>query len=137
MKEINAILEEVFDSGTATYEFKIGKYPIKIRNITSDDYLKIDEVLADTKRSTLGYSHEFLLERISHILLKSNNKVFGSPKEAKEYLSSKSIVFTNKILSEHKKFEAQIKKALEIDEVDDNFFDKDASQTKQDQEPKA
>lgn len=138
MKAVSQILEEIFDTGQTTYEFKIlNKYPIKIRNITSEDYMQIEAILNSTKKTAIGYAQEFIIERVSRIVLKISNKDFESVDECKNFLLKRPSSFTNKILEEHKKFEKAIKEALEVEEIEDNFFDKGASQEKQEPLQKA
>lgn len=131
MKSTEQILEDIFDNGSTAYEFKIGKkFKIKIRNITSADYLAIDAVLNDTKRTAIGYAQEFIIERIARVVVSINGKIFTDLAECKKFLLSRPSSLTNKILEEHKKFEQKIKEALELDEIEENFFEKDVSQEK-------
>ena len=131
MKSTEEILEDIFTEGKTTYKFTIlKKYSIEIRNITSKDFLEIDEALKDNTSTKIGLAQNYLLERISRIILSIKDKTFKTPEDCKTFLLSMSSTLSDKILEEHKKFEKQIKKALEIEEVEDAFFDKDASQQK-------
>lgn len=132
MKDSTEILEELFDKGITTHDFKIAnKYHISIKNISSQDYVSIDENLSKIKKTVIGYTQEYILERISKVLVKINDTLFISSEDAKNYLLAQSASFSNKILTEHKKFEEAIKKALELDEIEENFFDRADSLKKQ------
>ena len=138
MKSTEQILEEIFDTGQTHHEFEIGKkFKIKIRNITSEDYLKIDSILNNTKKTAVGYAQEFIVERVTRIVESINGVEFESPEVCKTFLLSRPSSLTNKILEEHKKFEQKIKEALELEEIEDSFFGKGASQEKQKQSRKA
>ena len=86
MKSTEQILEEIFDTGSTSYEFTIGKkFKIKIRNITSEDYLKIDSVLNETKKTAVGYAQEFVVERVSRVVDEINGTAFEDSEKCKEY----------------------------------------------------
>jgi hypothetical protein len=138
MKPIEKILEEIFDTGETTYEFKIlDKYAITVRNITSEDYMQIEAILSNKKKTAIGYAQEFILERVARVVQKVENKTFSNVDDCKAFLLKMPASFTNKILEEHKKFEKQIKTALQVEEIEDNFFDKGALQEKPKQQQKA
>jgi len=138
MKAVDKILEEIFDTGETSYEFKIlDKYTITVRNITSEDYMEIEAILSKDKKTAIGYAQEFILERVSHIIKKVGNKEFDNAATCKAYLLKMPASFTNKVLEEHKKFEKQIKVALQVEEIEDNFFDKGALQEKPKRSQKA
>lgn len=134
MKSTEQILEEIFDTGSTVHEFTIGKtkpFHIKIRNITSEDYLKIDAILNETKKTAVGYAQEFIVERVTRVVEEINGIKFANYEDCKKFLLSRPSTLTNKILEEHKKFENKIKEALELEEIEDNFFVKGASPEKQ------
>lgn len=124
MKTTSEILEEIFDSGYVTNEIKIGKYVIVIRNITAVDYMEMDTAFKDNNMTKVGFSHLYIIERVSRIIVSINNKKFETVDECKEFLKKWPSKIVDKLLEEHKALEEAIQKAITPEEVDDHFFDK-------------
>lgn len=128
MKTSEQILEDIFDYGKSLHEFNIGKKCIiKIRNITTEDFMSMDNALKDNTMTQLGLSQTYILERISRVIVEINSNKFATVEACQAYLKKMPSSFSDKILAEHKKFENAIKKAMELEEIEEAFFDKGTS----------
>ena len=121
------ILEQLFEKGFATKEIEIlpGKLSAVIRTISASDQLSLEKEMQ--KEDSVSYAyivHSYSIKLLSKIVIKYGEKEFSDSKSCFEFLMSDNIssIILNKIIKEHQKFEQEIIKVLNIEEVQKTFF---------------
>ena len=137
MYDHTAILEQIFDNGYATTTFDLipDKLSVTIKNLSGEDYIKMDDLMIDQKGSKVKIFQLYGIHKLGFALLKYKNKTFAIDNEKREeeafkLLSKLASPLVDKMLKEQLAFEKEVKTALQMDEVDESFFDGAVSQQK-------
>jgi len=123
-----SILEEMFEKGYATKEIEVlpGKLNATIKTISAGDQLSLEKDMQKEDSTSYAYIvHSYSIKLISKIIISYGEKKFENCADCFEFLMSDNIssIILNKIIKEHQKFEQEIIKVLNIEEVQKTFFD--------------
>lgn len=137
-------LEQLFDNDfvvtTVTLAELPGKPPLtaKLKSLTSTDFLKLDDLMVGLTGSKMKVTQKYALHKLSLCLLEYKDLKVDPNHEDRHDIVLETLLkmpgsLIDKLLQEHSKLEMLLKKALQLTEIDINFFDQGDSPTKPEQ----
>jgi len=140
MDETARILEELFDHGYATREIDVldGKLKAKVRSLSARDQLEIEATMGKdtTKNNPAAYViHSYSLKLLSKTLISYGNNNFKNSNEAYAYLENLTNSIIDKLVKVQNALEKDIRKALEMENVEKNFSETGPLPEKSEQQP--
>lgn len=141
MEEITRILEELFDKGYATREIEVleGKLKAVVRSLSAKDQLEIEETMGrdKTKNNPAAFViHTYSMKLLSKTLLSYGSKEFKDSKETYKFLENLTNAIIDKLVKSQNALEKDIRKAIQLENVEANFSVPGPSQEKSEQQPK-
>lgn len=120
------ILQELFDNDFATKEIEIipGKLSVKVRNIGFDaqaDLEKLIKQMKDQDMTTRQFVQFHAKSTLARTLLSWGDTKFDTWDQWEEFLQNKSVSVIDKVIIGQQKFEKEVRKALDLDNVEETF----------------
>jgi len=139
MEETQRILEELFDTGYATREIEVieDKLKVKVRSLAAKDQLDIEKGIPDPKSSSAAFIiHSYSLKLLSKTIISYGDKKFETQLDAYSFLENITNSIIDKLTKAQNELEKDIRKALALDSIEENFSETGPSQEKSEQHPK-
>lgn len=116
------ILDQIFEKGHAVKELDLleGRLKAKIKNLETQEQLRIEKEMENVKGSSLYTIHSYTLKLLAAVLVEWKSTEIDS-KEAARIIDNLPSKMVDRLVQEHKKFEKQISKALDVEEIKENF----------------
>ncbi len=125
------ILEQLFDTNSVKTTITLkDKFKYTIRNLTPEDYLSLDSIIADTKSTRLTIYQKYGLAKLARVLLSYNDKTFNDYESAYSFLMKMPSSIIDTLSAKQKEFEDQIKSALTVENIQESFFEIPGSEEK-------
>jgi len=123
------ILEQLFDNNYVEESFEIanGKIQFKLRTLSADDYLEIDQKLKNLKGTQLFVLQTLALEKLSRAIKEFNGKTqidCSTPEKVRDYLKDLPVAVIDILIKKQSGFEKEVKEAISPEAIEENFFDK-------------
>jgi len=140
MDENVKILEELFDKGYATRNVELikGKFKAKIKSLVAKDQLDIEGNMTKDKarnNSAAYIIHSYSLKLLSKTLISYGDTVFETPDMAYSFLENLTNSIIDKLVKAQNGLEKDIRKALELDSIEQNFLETGPLPEKSEQPP--
>lgn len=134
--DLPQLVEDFVLKGHCTTEIEVIKDKIfaTIVNLPSEDQLKIEKSMSQTKDGPAAVLHEFSLSILSNVVTHYNGKEIGNVKEARELLGQLPGVVIDHMIKQQQAFEHAISKALTGEEIENTFFETEPTSTDSEQE---
>ena len=136
------ILEQLFDNGYVVDSVEIipGKQAAKIKTLTPEDYIILDDKIIKQEGSKLKIYQLLALYKLSLAIVEYKGIKFDltDPKRVDvifEIISKLANPIIDKFLKAQTILEKQVRSAMKVEEVDDHFFEKADSLQKLEQLP--
>jgi len=122
------ILLQLFSGNEATEDFDVlpGKVSATISNLNAKDQLDIESEMSATDGSNAYILHLYSLKLLSKTLKAYNGQKFTTSKECEHFLEKLPSMVLDKLVKIQNGFEKQIRKALDLESIEDTFFDNEA-----------
>ena len=126
---VEQILEQLFDNNYVEETFQIanGKIEFKLRTLSADDYLEIDQKLKNLKGTQLFVLQTLALEKLSRSVKSFNGKTnvdCTTPEKVRDYLKDLPVAVIDILIKKQTSFEKDVKEAISPEAIEENFFDK-------------
>lgn len=118
----NDILDQIFEKGHAIKELTLldGRLKLKMKNLETQDQIRIEKEMENVKGNSIYTIHSYTLKLLASVLVEWKGTEID-PKEADRIINNLPSKVVDRLVSEHKKFEKEISKALDVDEIKENF----------------
>ncbi len=140
MEETVRILEELFDKGFATRDLPIlgDKLSATVRSLSGKDQLEIEFKMGKdkTKNSPAAYIiNSYSLELLCKTVVSYGDKVFKDSEGTREFLENLTNSIIDKLVKAQNALEKDIRTALELDKIEENFSETGHLPEKSEQHP--
>jgi hypothetical protein len=138
MEETTRILEELFDKGYATREISLigDKLKAIVRSLAVKDQLEIEKSMGKDKTSPAAFIiHSYSLKLLSKTLVSYGTTTFEEVGKVTEFLENLTNAIVDKLVKTQNALEKDIRAALELDKVEENFSETGPSPEKSEQQP--
>jgi len=142
MNETARILEELFDKGYATREIPLigDKLKAKVKSLAGKDQLDIESDMGKdrTKNNPAAYViHNYGLRLLGKTVTHYGDREFKDSIEAVEFLKTLTSSLLDKLVKAQNKLEKDVRKALDMENVEANFSETGHLPEKSEQQPEA
>lgn len=123
--ERERILDELFEHGYATIEEEIipGRLKATLRTIGAQAQLALEQEAGKLEGSTSFVIHSYSKILLSKTLVSYGDQSFATFEEASEFLDGDiSSTLIDKMVKIQNYFERQVRKATDIEAIEDHFF---------------
>jgi len=139
MEETARILEELFDKGFATRVIPIlgEKLSATVRSLSGKDQLEIESKMGRDKMKNNPAAfiiHSYSLELLCKTVVSYGDKIFKDATDTKKFLENLTNSIIDKLVKSQNKLEKDIRAALELDKVEENFSETGPLQEKSEQQ---
>ncbi len=139
MEETARILEELFDKGFATRVIPIlgEKLRATVRSLSGKDQLEIESKMGRDKMKNNPAAfiiHSYSLELLCKTVVSYGDKIFKDATDTKKFLENLTNSIIDKLVKSQNKLEKDIRAALELDKVEENFSETGPLQEKSEQQ---
>lgn len=127
-KNVEDILMQLFEDGYATtiVDLVPGKVEVVIKNLSVNDQLDIEKEMETIKGSGAYIIHIYGMKLLSATMLKYGKIEFKTREEATSFFEKSNIssILVDKLVKAQNVFEKEVRKALNMDDIDKVFFDR-------------
>lgn len=125
-----SILEQLFEKDFATKEVELipNKLTIKVRNIDFKGQSELEETLKELRDKELTkrqFLQAYTINQLAHTLVSWGTEVHNNPMDWINFLTGKSVALIDKAIQEQQKFEKQVRKAVNVEEIKKPFSPED------------
>jgi hypothetical protein len=138
MEETVRILEELFDKGFATRDIPIlgDKLKATVRSLSGKDQLEIESKMGkdQTKNNPAAFIiHTYSLELLCKTVVSYGKTTFENSENARKFLENLTNSIIDKLVKAQNALEKDIRVALELDSIEENFSETGPLQEKSEQ----
>lgn len=121
-----SILEQLFEKDFAVKEIELipGKLTLKVRNMGFSEQSELEETLKELRDQDLTnrqFLQAYAINQLAYTLVNWGTSKFNNPHDWVQFLSKKSVAVIDKAIQEQQKFEKEVRKAINVDDIKKPF----------------